>query len=54
VWAPSAGRRLALGMGAHGRLGRGSPLAALDPDALAALAAALPRDWSPVRRGGGP
>ncbi len=37
-----AAARLALAMAAHPRLGRGSPLAGLEPGLLAAVAAHLP------------
>ncbi len=45
------GHRLAVAMGLHARLGEGSPLMALDGDALATLRGQL--GWSPAPEGEG-
>ena len=57
VWRAGVERPLAVAMALHGRLGRGSPLAALEPELIRAIVLRLPADWGgagppPVRRSG--
>jgi hypothetical protein len=45
VWRAGVERPLAVAMALHGRLGRGSPLAALDPELVRAIVLRLPAYW---------
>jgi WD40 repeat protein len=45
IWRAGVERPLAVAMALHGRLGRGSPLAALDPELIRAIVLRLPADW---------
>jgi hypothetical protein len=45
IWGAGVERPLAVAMALHARLGRGSPLAALEPELIRAIVLQLPADW---------
>ncbi len=45
IWGAGVARPLAVAMALHGRLGRGSQLAALEPELIRAIVLRLPADW---------